>query len=320
MISLDDVRNAQQQATGVLRRTPLDPSPALGAQAGAELYLKLENLQVTGSFKPRGPVNRLLRLTEAERRQGVVAATAGNHGLGLAWAGRRLEVAVTVCLPRSADRGKIRRLQDHGADLRFVESFKAAHELALELAERDGLTFVSAYNDPDVIAADGVVGLEIMEDLPGADLVIVPAGGGGLVSGIGTAVKSLRPSASVWLVESANSPTLSTWFRAGEAGPVEIRDSIAEGLAGFVEPETRTWPIIRQRVDRAETVTEDELVGAMRWLVEYHGWIVEPSGAAAVALALRETAALRGRRVAVVISGGNVAWERFITLVEPAAG
>ncbi|MGE0355123.1 MAG: threonine/serine dehydratase [Gemmatimonadales bacterium] len=314
-MDLTDLHTAAATTGRYLRHTPLEHSPDLSEATGAEVYLKLENLQITGSFKPRGPFNKLVSLSDAERRRGVVAATAGNHGIGVACAGRRLGVPVKICLPRSADPGKLHKLRSYGAALQFTESYEEAYHLARRLAETEGLTFISAYSDPAIIAADGVVGLEIMEDLAAPDVVIVPCGGGGLVSGISIAVKANRPETEVWLVEAALSPTFNTWLRAGETVPVAVEDSIAEGLAGYVEPETLTWPIIRDNIDRALTATENELAGAMRWMVEHQGQLIEPSGAAAVAVLLRGEPGLKGKNVVAVVSGGNVVWERFKTLV-----
>ena len=314
-LTLTEFQDARVHARPWLRRTPLEHSRSLGQVSGAEAHLKLENLQLTGSFKLRGPLNRLRFLSPAEREQGVVAATVGNHGLGLCHAGGLLEVPVHICLPRSADASKVARLREYGAHLHFTDSFEAAHHLAVELAARDGLTFVSAYSDPAVIAGDGVIGLEVLDDLADPDLLIVPCGGGGLVAGIAFAMKALRPATQVWLVEAATSPTFNTWLRTGTPGPVPLTDSIAEGLAGYVEPETLTWPLIRSHVDRGCTVTDDELTAAMRWMLEEHGFVVEPSGAAAVAVLRRGLPELRGKKVVVVVSGGNVARERFLSLV-----
>ena len=319
MVSLDEVTIARQRTAGLVRHTPLQYSPSLSRHAGADVFLKLENQQVTGSFKARGPANRLQYLTAGERKRGVVAATAGNHGIGLSHAGKRLGVPVHIHIAESADRDKLEMLRDNGALLHFAQDFEAAHFNALEMAARDGLTLVSAYSDPHVIAATGVVALELLADEPNLDLVIVPVGGGGLVSGISTVMKAVGRPVETWGVEAANSPSFNTWFATGTPARVTLEDSIAEGLAGYIEPETITWPIMRQNVDRMTVASDGELVDGMRWLVRHHRMIVEPSGAAAVACLLAQRDQLKGRRVALVISGGNVAWERFLQLVDPEA-
>lgn len=316
MVTIDDVRKAREATSGLIRHTPLEHSPDLSRRTGGSVHMKLENLQVTGSFKPRGPFNRLLALRPEERDRGVVAATAGNHGVGLSNAGRYLGIPVHVHIPRTADLDKLEMLQGNGATLHFAESFEEAHWNSLAMAKDRGLVVVSAYNDPYVIASDGVIGLEILDDLPDIDLVVVPLGGGGLAAGIGLAMKATRPAIEVWAVEAANSPTFNTWIQSGETGPVDLQDSIAEGLAGYVEPETITWPLIKANVDQLKTATEAELVDAMRWMVTKHRMIIEPSGAAAVAVVLRAGEGLAGRRAAVLVSGGNIAWERFLGLLD----
>jgi threonine dehydratase len=320
MVSLDDVHSAQRITAGLVRHTPLQHSPALSRVTGAEVFLKLENQQVTGCFKARGPSNRLQHLTSEERKRGVVAATAGNHGIGLSHAGRRLGIPVHIHIANSADPDKLEMLRDNAAVLHFARDFEAAHFEALESADRDGFTLVSAYSDPHVIASNGVVGLEILGDQPDIDLVIVPVGGGGLAAGVGLVMKSGVRPIETWGVEAANSPTFNTWFAHGTPGRVVLKDSIAEGLAGFIEPETITWPLLRKNVDRMTVATEEELVDAMRWMVMKQRMIAEPSGAAAVAAILKEGNRLKGRRVAAVVSGGNVAWNRFLEMVHPKQG
>lgn len=316
MITLDDVRQAQGVTRPHLRHTPLEPSFELSRLTGAQVFLKLENLQVTGSFKPRGPFNKLPTLTADQRRRGVVAATAGNHGVGLSYAGQRLGVPVHVHIARSADPDKLEMLRRQGATLHFAGSFEESYFNALRMAESDGLTVVSAYSDPYVIASDGVIGLEIHQDLADVDLAVVPVGGGGLVSGISLALRSINPSIRIWGVEAAKSPTFNTWLKTGTPGPVPVEDSIAEGLAGYVEPETLTWPVIKSFVTEMRAVSEEDLVAAMRFMIHHHRMIIEPSGAGAVAAVLAAGPALRGMRVAVVVSGGNVSWDRFRRLVD----
>ncbi len=316
MITIDDVRLARSATRSFLRHTPLEPSPELSRLTGGNVFLKLENQQVTGSFKPRGPFNRLQALTAEEKARGVVAATAGNHGIGLSYAGQRLGVPVHVHIARSADPDKLAMLKRQSAILHFAESFEEAHFNSVRMAREDGLTRVSAYSDPYVIASDGVVGLEILEDHPDIDLIIVPVGGGGLVGGISMAATSIKPGIEVWGVEAARSPTFNTWFRAGETGPVTLDDSIAEGLAGYIEPETLSWPYIKAHVSDMRAASEQELVNGMRWTVTQHRMIIEPSAAAGIAAAIKAGTELRHRRIAVVVSGGNVAWDRFRQIVE----
>lgn len=315
MVSLDDVNNARRKTAGLVRHTPLQHVPDLSRRTGAEVFLKLENLQVTGSFKARGPSNKLQTLTPQERKRGVVAATAGNHGIGLSHAGRRLGVPVHIHIAESADRDKLQMLRDNAATLHFARDFEEAHFNALKMAETDGLTLASAYSDPDVIASNGVVGLEILDDEPDVDLVIVPVGGGGLAAGVSLVMKAGTAPIEVRGVEAANSPSFNTWFATGKPARIPLQDSIAEGLAGYIEPETLTWPLLQKNVNQMMVASEEELVEGMRWMVTQQRMILEASGAAAIAAILREGHRLKGRRVVGVISGGNIAWERFLRLL-----
>ncbi len=313
--NLRDVLKARGHLRGYVRHTPLEHSYELSHHAGADVYLKLENLQVTGSFKVRGPLNRLLSLTNEERERGVVGATAGNHGIGLSYAAKQLGMRSHIYLPETADPAKVRVLESHDAVLHLLPDIEEARQAAMRAAQRDGMVFVSAYSDPFVIAGNGTIGLEIVDDLPDVEVAVVPVGGGGLVSGIGTALKAVNPALEVWGVEAANSPTFTTWRLRGETAPVELLPSIAEGLSGYIEPETITWPIVRDVVDKMLGVSEEEITGAMVWTMEHDRYVVEPSGAAAIAVLLRAPEELRGRRVTVVLSGRNVSMPRFRSLM-----
>lgn len=310
-----DVRAAASRIRPFVRHTPLEASPALGERTGGPVHLKMECWQVTGSFKARGAFNRILTLTDADRARGVIAPTAGNHGIGLSWAAARLGVPASIYIPEGTDRSKVRTLTRNGAKLRTFADIETARLAALAAAEAGGQRFVSAYNDQAMVAGGGTVGVEILDDLPDVDVVVVPVGGGGLVSGIGTIVKTARPSAEIWGVQAANSPTFLRWLEAGFPVPVELQPSIAAGLSGTIEPETITFPMVRALVDRMVAVTEDELTGAVRWMLEHHQQVVEPSGAAAVAAALAAGDLLRGRSAAVVITGRNVGADLFLEMV-----
>ena len=314
-VTLQDVFKANARIRGYVRHTPLEHSYELSRASGAEVYLKLENLQVTGSFKPRGPFNYLLSLDNERRARGVVASTAGNHGIGVSYAAKQLHVPAYIFLPESADPSKMSVLESYDAVISSFPDIETARQAALRYAEQHGLPYISAYSDPAVIAADGVVGIEILWDLPDVEVVLVCVGGGGLVSGIGTVLKVTNPDIEVWGIEAANSPTFSTWHAAGWTGPVELRPSIAEGLSGYIEPETLTWPVVHRVVDRMEAVSDEELIRAMVWMMEYHRYVLEPSGAAAIALMLRAPAELVGRKVAATVSGRNVSLPRLKALM-----
>lgn len=314
-VTIRDSLAARARIGPYTRHTPLEHSHELSRHAGADVHLKLENVQVTGSFKVRGPLNKLLQMTGEERARGVAAATAGNHGIGVAYAAMRLGAPARIFLPGSADLSKVAALEAYGARLERFADFKESQEAAIRAAASEGMTFLSAYSDPAVIAANGVIGLELLDDLPDVGVALVGIGGGGLVSGIGTVLKAANPEIEVWGVETANSPTFSTWRERGQGLPVEMLPSIAEGLSGYIEPETLTWPIVRRVVDRMLTISEEELVGAVTWMLEHHRLVLEPSGAATVAALLRAPGELAGKKVAAIVSGRNISMPRLMGML-----
>lgn len=313
-VTRDDITAAEQRIRPHIRHTPLEHSPALTRLVGAEVHLKLEALQVTGSFKPRLSFNVLLSMSPALRAAGAVASTAGGHGIGLAYAAQQLGVAARIYLPRDADATKIATIGALGAELVFTDSVRQARAAALDHAARTGARFVSAYNDPLVIAGGGTVGLEIGRDLPDVDLVVVGTGGGGLAAGTGIALSDR--GAAIWAVQPAASPVLNTWLRAGRPVEVSVAASIADGLGAEVETDTITFPLSQRHVRITSEVTEDEIRAAMRWLAEEHHLYVEPSAAAPVAALIRRPDLARGkRRIVVVLTGRNIALDRWLALV-----
>ncbi|MBB1229650.1 threonine/serine dehydratase [Pantoea pleuroti] len=297
----------------------MELSHPLSALVGTEVRLKMENLQHTGSFKLRGAATVLASLNADQRRAGVIAPTAGNHGLGLACAGHAAGIPVSIFLPFSADPIKVSAMKSYGAQVTFFDNIEDARQEAIVAAQQSGATFVSAYNNQQMIAGGGTVGLEIMEDWPDADVILVNIGGGGLASGIATAIKGINPAAEVWAVQSEASPTFACWKEAGEAIPVEISSSIAEGISGYIEPEAMTWPLIRDRVDRVLLVSEAEIKAAMLLMLNLHSHVVEPSGVPAVAAAIRYAKELSGRKVVCVVSGRNISGSRYLKLVNEAS-
>ncbi|UJL39855.1 threonine/serine dehydratase [Pantoea agglomerans] len=318
-VTLKDIYAASGRIKSTVSKTPLELSHPLSALVGTEVRLKMENLQHTGSFKLRGAANVLASLNADQRRAGVIAPTAGNHGLGLACAGHAAGIPVSIFLPFSADPIKVSAMKSYGAQITFFDDIEDARQEAIVAAQQSGATFVSAYNNQQMIAGGGTVGLEIMEDWPDADVILVNIGGGGLASGIATAIKGINPAAEVWAVQSEASPTFACWKEAGEAIPVEISSSIAEGISGYIEPEAMTWPLIRDRVDRVLLVSEDEIKAAMLLMFNLHSHVVEPSGVPAVAAAIRYAKELSGRKVVCVVSGRNISGSRYLKLVNEAS-
>jgi threonine dehydratase len=317
-VTLKDIYAASRRIKATVCRTPLEHSHALSALVGTEVRLKMENLQHTGSFKLRGAANVLASLDAEQRSIGVIAPTAGNHGLGLAYAGNVAGIPVSIFLPHSADPMKVSAMKSYGAQVTFFENIEDARLAAIAAAQESGATFVSAYNNQQMIAGGGTVGLEIMDDWADAEVILVNIGGGGLASGIATAIKSINPAAEVWAVQSEASPTFACWKEAGETIPVEISPSIAEGISGYIEPEAMTWPLIRDRVDRVLLVSETEIKEAMQLMLNLHCHVTEPSGVPAVAGALRYAKDLSGRKTVCVVSGRNISGSRYLSLVDEA--
>ncbi len=319
-VSAQGVLSARVRMGQNARRTPLEVSHVLSQIIGGDVRIKMENLQHTGSFKFRGALNVMSLLTDDERKSGVIAPTAGNHGLGLSAAGKVEGVPVHIYLPRAADPSKVAAMTANGARITYFDDIEDARLAALAKAEESGLKFVSAYNEPAMVNAAGTVGLEILEDMPDVDVILACTGGGGLVSGIATIAQSLAPKTEVWGVQSENSPTFAEWLKADRAAPLDLKPSIAEGISGTIEPETITFPLIQERVARMATISEAEIAEAMLWMLEHHAHVIEPSGAAGVAGALRYKADLKNKKVAVVVTGRNVAASRYRSILDGVNG
>jgi len=310
-ISVDDVRAAAERIAPLAHRTPLLRSRTLDAQVGAPVALKAENLQRAGAFKFRGACNAVAAL----RPDGVCSVSSGNHAQALALAAREHGAHATILMPRDAPASKRAATEGYGAEVvefdRYTEDRDA---LVRELAAERGLTLVHPYDEPLVMAGQGTVGLELAGEVEDLDVVLVPCGGGGLLSGVATAIKALRPTVRIVGVEPQASDDTARSLRAGERVRVEVRPTIADGQQ-LPTPGERTWPVIRALVDDVVTVSDAEIVEAMRLLFERMKVVAEPSGATALAALLAGRVELRAGTVGVVISGGNVDAARFAALV-----
>lgn len=315
MFDVKSIWSAYARISPFIRKTPLEYSRVLSELAQADVFLKMECWQHTGSFKARGAFNCLQLLDDEQKRRGVVAPTAGNHGIGLAYAARTLGIPVHIFLPETTDPTKIAVLNSLQAQLTFFPDIETARIEALKAAEQQHWKFLSAYNEKGMIAGGGTVGLEILQDFSDVDAVVVCVGGGGLISGIASAIKANNPAIAIWGAQTEDSPTFVRWFDAGQVVPVELKPSIAPGLSGAIDPQTITFPIIRERVDRITALREDELIEGMRLMVEHHQQIVEPSGIAAVAAVMRHASEFSGKKVAVVVTGRNVSFDEFTSLL-----
>jgi len=307
MSDIASIRAAVDVVARVAVRTPVFESRHLGQTTGARVVLKAENLQRTGSFKIRGGYNRIAALTAEERERGVVAASAGNHAQGVALAAQMIGVPATIYMPIDASMAKVEATRGYGASVEFAGiTFDDAQAAAREHAVREGATFVSAFDDHLIIAGQGTLGLELLEQVPDVDVVLVPCGGGGLLSGVALAVKATRPEVRVIGVQAAG---CSAMVRSVEQGAIEtaVRAStIADGIA-VKRPGDLTFPLVQRHVDELIAVTDEEIVEAIALLLERHKLLVEGAGAAAAAAMLGgELRGMEGERVAVVLSGGNI--------------
>lgn len=299
-------------------RTPLGRSASLSASLGCEVLLKSEHLLPTGSFKLRGATNKIRLLDEDARRQGVITASTGNHGQAVAHAGALAGVPVTVYVTASASRSKTAAIQQLGAELVVVEGPPLEAELqARRRASEAGKPYVAPYNDVDVIAGQGTVGTELVEQTSHLDAVFIAVGGGGLIGGVGTALKELRPQTRIVGVWPENSPCMLRALETGRLLEVAEAPTLSDGTAGAIEPGSVTFPICQAVIDSTVTVSEPEIATAMRQVAATEHWIIE--GAAGVALAglIKTASTWRNRTVAVVLCGRNIALETFLAAINP---
>lgn len=317
--TIHDIFAARHRLRRDVRRTWLAPSPWLSSIADGHAWLKLESLQVTHSFKSRGALNAVRALRERHRGEPplVVTASAGNHGRALAWATELEGLQCVVFTPTDAPETKLAAIRRHGADLRTIdEGYDEAERAARAFAEREGATWISPYNHPDVIAGAGTVGLEIVEELPQAEVVVVPLGGGGLGAGVGVALDAVAPEARVIGVEVEASTPFATSLERGRITEIAWRPSLADGLVGNLEPDSITFPLVQWTVDEVVAVSEDEVERAMRGLAGEEHLIAEGAGAVAVAAVLAGKVPTEGRRVVVLVTGANVDLHRLVTALQ----
>src|SRR5687767_3117666 len=303
-VSLADIRAAAQRLAGAIEHTPCVRSRTLSQLTGAEVYLKFENQQFTASFKERGALNKLLSLTEAERRRGVIAMSAGNHAQAVAYHASRLGIPATIVMPKGSPNTKIRNTQVHGAAVVLEgENLFEAGKHARTLAARDNLVFVHPYEDALIIAGQGTVALEMLETLPDLDILVVPVGGGGLIAGMATAARALNPRIKIYGAETQNYPSMHQRLKGL---PVECGgDTIAEGIA-VKDVGNIAFAVIQKLVEEVIVVKEETIERAVVALIEIEKTVAEGAGAAALAALLEKRSLFEGKRVGLPISGGNI--------------
>ena len=300
-------RQAAPRIAEIIRETPLQHSPALSDIIGAEVYLKLENMQYTGSFKLRGASNRLLTLSAEERARGCVAASSGNHGAAVAYAMQKLDVNGVIFVPEQTSAAKVDAIRSYGGQVSFFGSDGLDTEQhARDYADEHGMVYLSPYNDPEVIAGQATCGIEMMQQLADIDAVFVAVGGGGLISGIASVVKEHSPDIEIFGCQPEASAVMAKSIDAGEILNLASDPTLSDGTAGGIEPGAITFDLCAELVDRFVLVSEDEIASAMRRFMKLHEQVIEGAAGVALAAALARPDLVLGRTIAIVICGGNV--------------
>lgn len=305
-ITLAEIERARDVLKGVAKLTPLDSSRLLSELTGSEIYLKLENLQTTGSFKLRGAYMKIHSLSDSERRRGVVAASAGNHAQGVAHAATLLDVKSTIIMPENASPAKIDATKGYGAKVvLYGNTFDESLEEARHVAQKEGATFVHPFDDPMVIAGQGTIGLEMMDAEGDLDVVLVPIGGGGLVSGVAIAMKSVKPAIRLVGVQSRAYPSMHMAVKTGHLVPLRSEETIADGIA-VKRPGKITYKIVKRFVDDIVLVDDNEIAEAIFLALERMKLVIEPAGASSIAAAMSGSVKISGEKCAALVTGGNI--------------
>jgi len=304
MLTLDTIYKASHVLKEVIRKTDLIKAPKINP--GADVYLKTENLQVTGSFKVRGAYYKISTLSPEERKKGVIACSAGNHAQGVALAATKAGIKSLICLPDGAPISKVEATKGYGAEVCLVPGvYDDAYNKALQLRDEKGYTFIHPFDDENVIAGQGTIGLELLEQLPDMDAVVVPVGGGGLISGVAFAIKSLNPKIKIYGVQAAGAPSMYNSVKDGKIERLDSVATLADGIA-VKEPGENTFELVSKYVDEIVTVTEDEISGAILSLIEQQKLIAEGAGAVSVAAVMFDKIPVKGKKVVCLVSGGNI--------------
>ena len=304
MLTLDKIYHASYVLKEAIRETDIIYAPKL--KAGCEVYLKTENLQVTGSFKVRGAYYKISQLSDQEKKKGVIACSAGNHAQGVALAAKKNGIKALICLPDGAPISKVEATRSYGAEICLVKGvYDDAYNKALQLKDEKGYTFIHPFNDPDVIAGQGTIGLEILNQIDDLDAIVVPIGGGGLISGVAFAAKSLKPSIKIYGVQASGAPSMEKSFKSKKIVKLDAVHTIADGIA-VKEPGDLTFDIISKYVDDIVTVTDDEISAAILALIEKHKMVAEGAGAVSVAATMFGKIPTDGKKICCLVSGGNI--------------
>ncbi len=303
-LTLDEIYRAAYALKDVIRPTDIIHAPNI--RKDANVYLKTENLQITGSFKVRGAYYKISQLSDEEKKKGVIACSAGNHAQGVALAAAKNGIKSLICIPKGAPISKVEATKSYGADVCLVEGvYDDAFAKAVELQKESGATFIHPFDDDKVIAGQGTIGLEILNQMPNVDSVIVPVGGGGLISGVAYAIKKLRPEVKVYGVQAAGAPSMKVSIDGGTIQSILTAKTVADGIA-VKRPGDNTYEICKEYVDEIVTVTDDEVATAILTLIEQQKLVTEGAGAIAVAAVMFDKIPVEGKNVVCVLSGGNI--------------
>lgn len=313
MLQISEIFNAAAVLQGVARKTAVIPAPKINPEA--QVFLKTENLQLTGSFKLRGAYYKISQLSDEEKARGVIACSAGNHAQGVALGAQRNGIKAIICLPAGAPISKVEATRSYGAEVCLVPGvYDDAYAKAVELQQQHGYTFVHPFDDPKVIAGQGTIGLEILEQLPDVDAVVVPIGGGGLISGVAFAIKTLRPEIKVYGVQSSGAPSMAASLQEGHIARLSEVSTIADGIA-VKEPGVNTFEMCNKYVDEVVTVSDEEIAAAILALTEQQKLVAEGAGAVSVAAVMYNKVPVKDKKVVCLVSGGNIDVNTFSRVI-----
>ena len=304
MLTLDKIYHAGYVLKNVIRKTDLIHAPKINPES--DIYLKTENLQITGSFKVRGAYYKISQLSDDEKAKGVIACSAGNHAQGVALAASKNGIKPLICLPDGAPISKVEATKSYGADVCLVNGvYDDAYNKAIQLRDEKGYTFIHPFDDENVIAGQGTIGLELLDQLPDIDAIIVPIGGGGLISGVAFAAKMLKPEIKIYGVQASGAPSMLVSMESGKIECLDSVSTIADGIK-VKEPGVNTFDCCQKYVDEIVTVTDDEISSAILALIEQHKLIAEGAGAVSVAAAMFNKVPIKGKKTVCLVSGGNI--------------
>ncbi|PYS25410.1 MAG: pyridoxal-5'-phosphate-dependent protein [Acidobacteria bacterium] len=316
MLTFELIKQAAARIAGRVHRTPVITSRSFNEVAGCEVFFKCENLQRAGAFKARGATNKILSLSDDEKKRGVIAVSSGNHAQAVALASREASTRAVICLPDDAPKLKVAATRGYGADIRFFNRHKDDRDaFGREIAERENLVMVPAYDDYLIMAGQGTCGLELLDEVPDLEAIMTPCSGGGLFAGVSTAAKSIKPSIKCFAIEPETANDTQQSIQTGERVKISPPPTIADGLRVQI-PGALTFPITQKNADAILTVSDDEIIDAIRFMLFRMKILVEPSGAAAAAAALAKNIPGSVKRVGIVLSGGNIDPEMLVRVLE----